>query len=246
MTSVGATQMVSNNVVNDQGAEVCQVVESVCSTMTGSGITSGGGFSYRQAQPKWQRDVVEAYLARGTYPSMKFNHGGRGYPDVSVFGHLFQVVQAGDTQVVDGTSASAPAFAGMLTLIRDAALQQGANHSGFGFLNPVLYEGAVKGSTVYKDIVSGDNSCQQECCSSGYEAAPGWDPATGLGSVNFIALASLLGVTIPASPSPPVFPSSTDCGKPEIKPVVRGSAIVLPLSLPCTVTHHPIMAQTLL
>jgi len=37
----------------------------------------------------------------------------------------------------------------------------------------------------FNDIVEGDIKCTEvSCCSYGWRAAPGWDPATGLGTPN--------------------------------------------------------------
>lgn len=44
-----------------------------------------------------------------------------------------------------GTSASAPAFAGMISLINEALLQKGGKQ--LGFLNPFLYKNEATGFT---------------------------------------------------------------------------------------------------
>ena len=43
---------------------------------------------------------------------------------------------------------------------------------------------------MFNDIGSGDNRCTETtCCSFGFDALEGgWDPVTGLGTVNFAAL----------------------------------------------------------
>ena len=58
-----------------------------------------------------------------------------------------------------------------------------------GFINPALY----KNSTLFmQDVTSGDNKCAGissknvvNCCSQGFTCTTGWDPVTGLGSVNY-------------------------------------------------------------
>jgi len=61
-----------------------------------------------------------------------------------------------------------------------------------GFLNPVLYAMQSTAPSVYNDIVGGNNRCAAgipedgiNCCAFGFNATQGWDPLTGLGSINF-------------------------------------------------------------
>jgi len=45
------------------------------------------------------------------------------------------------------------------------------------------------------DIIKGNNKCTAMglvCCAQGFSAGEGWDPVTGLGSVNFTHMNSLL------------------------------------------------------
>ena len=86
------------------------------------------------------------------------------------------------------TSASTPTFAGMVSLVNFARLRAGLEP--IGWLNPSLY----KYSEYYaNDITSGSNFCvatRREdvppvCCDQGYFATKGWDPVTGIGSVDF-------------------------------------------------------------
>ena len=54
-----------------------------------------------------------------------------------------------------------------------------------GFINPSIY---AADSALFNDIVSGNNACCSSgkgCCQSGFKAGPGWDPASGRGSINF-------------------------------------------------------------
>jgi len=85
---------------------------------------------------------------------------------------------------VDGTSASSPAFAGLVSLLNDFLLN--ANKKPLGFLNPLLYQIAASDPAAFFDITTGNNFCTRAaCCQYGYTAVPGWDPVTGLGSPNF-------------------------------------------------------------
>jgi tripeptidyl-peptidase-1 len=92
---------------------------------------------------------------------------------------------------VSGTSASAPVFAGFLSLINAERFALG--EPAVGFVNPALYAGSTSSNFV-KDITSGLNNCvvssYTPCCTQGFYAAVGWDPATGLGSVDFTKMAA--------------------------------------------------------
>lgn len=72
----------------------------------------------------------------------------------------------------------------MISLINSARVDAG--NSTLGWLNPSLYSLA---SHFTNDIVQGDNKCKVEgysCCSQGFYATEGWDPVTGLGTIDFI------------------------------------------------------------
>ena len=74
----------------------------------------------------------------------------------------------------------------MISLVNAARLQAG--RSSVGWIHPILYA-SYKNFT--KDITSGSNHCAvgykapYTCCRQGFSAAPGWDPVTGLGVLNF-------------------------------------------------------------
>merc|ERR1719215_1809295 len=80
---------------------------------------------------------------------------------------------------VDGTSASSPALAGLVSLINGHLLAAGK--SQLGFLNPLLYSAFSADPTIFKDVISGDNKCTRDLCFEyGFEAGEGWDPVSGL------------------------------------------------------------------
>jgi len=181
VTAVGATQ----------GPESGKP-ETACMSNTGGVITTGGGFSYFFKRPSYQDSVVANYLKNGPGlpPTNLFNSTGRGYPDVAVLGYNYNVVIGGHELQESGTSASAPVFAGMLTLLNNQLFNKGK--TPVGFVNPALYSLATKG--VFNDITVGENNCcagypgQFLCCQYGFNATTGWDPLTGLGSPRFEAL----------------------------------------------------------
>jgi tripeptidyl-peptidase-1 len=93
-----------------------------------------------------------------------------------------------------GTSYSAPLFAGMIALINDQRLAQ--NKSTVGFINPVLYGLHRTAADVFRDVKEGSSKCPNPamtgamvgCCKHGFRTGKGWDPLTGLGSVDFSRL----------------------------------------------------------
>ena len=69
----------------------------------------------------------------------------------------------------------------------NAELRNAGGHA-LGFLNPFLYTMATEAPQVFNDITDGDNACGtrgQPCLDYAYLAATGWDPVSGLGSINY-------------------------------------------------------------
>jgi tripeptidyl-peptidase-1 len=178
VTAVGATQ---GGVTG--GSEV------VCSAQTGGVITTGGGFSTKFNAPTYQKKAIAEYFETvSTQPVSGYASGGRGYPDVAMAGHNYEVVIAGSLYSVSGTSASSPVTAAMASLVNAKLKANGA--SSIGFINPTLY---ASGSSSFNSITSGNNKCTASatCCSQGFYAAAGWDPVTGWGSVDYAKFESL-------------------------------------------------------
>ena len=104
---------------------------------------------------------------------------GRGLPDVA--GNAdpatgYQVLIDGNSAVIGGTSAVSPLWAALT-----ARLTQAVGRA-LPALTPVLYRGASAGTAApgFHDITSGSNGA--------YQAGPGWDACTGLGTPNGTAL----------------------------------------------------------
>jgi subtilase family serine protease len=165
----------------------------------------GGGTSEDFAQPSYQAGVVPDAVARRLPSGVRSPKPMRTVPDVAMNGDLLTAVFVGQTDPetgqytetqVGGTSASAPMFAAVLA---DAA--QGA-HKTFGFVNPMLYQGARSG--LFTDVVdhpaaapnpvstvldlgsNADGSRKVRLYELGQDhglsAVAGYDEATGLGS----------------------------------------------------------------
>ena len=159
----------------------------------------GGGASLYFAKPSWQVAVgVPADSARDVPDialNAAFSHVPYLYCVPIVAGDAEATVDSctngfrnslGNVTTVGGTSAAAPSFAGVVAL-----LEQKLNATtGLGNINPILYGQA--GTAAFHDITIGNNSSPcihgapdcQAASSIGFSAAPGYDQATGLGSIN--------------------------------------------------------------
>ncbi|KAI1267058.1 subtilisin-like protein [Xylariaceae sp. FL1019] len=154
---------------------------------------SSGGFSDYWARPIWQQKAVTSYLKQiGNRFKPYFNAHGRGFPDVAVQGYGYLVYDQGALKAYQGTSCSAPAFAGIIGLLNDARLRAGK--PVLGFLNPLLYShpealnDIVLGGSTGCDGTArfhGDPNGSPVIPYASWNATKGWDPVTGLGSPNF-------------------------------------------------------------
>ncbi len=213
----------------------------VCAGTLANGITAAsGGPSSVYPKPAWQSGIIPNGIAAGD------NH--RYVPDVSLFASVgsqtdsfylicqADAVPAGNPpscastgsfsfQGIGGTSASSPAFAGIMALINQ-------NNGRQGNPNPTLYKIAatagqscnssttgLSGSTcAFNDVTKGNISVpcagKSTNCSSqttgtngvlvstgssttpGWNTATGYDLATGLGSVNVANLAKEWGAAV--------------------------------------------------
>ena len=132
---------------------------------------SAGGFSNIFPQPSYQASAVSGYLTTlGQTNAGLFNATGRAYPDVSTQGVNFAIIASGVVQAVDGTSASAPTFASVISLLNDQRLN--ANSPPLGFLNYLLYSNVTNAGAL-NDVTSGSNP---GCGTQGFPAVAGWDP----------------------------------------------------------------------
>jgi subtilase family serine protease len=199
------------------------------STAANGLAAGGGGASAYFAKPYWQNGTGTPNDFSRDVPDISLNaassHVGTLY---CVSGSCVTGFRASDGQslkVVGGTSVSAPSFAGILALVEQKI------GSRIGNAGPILYALANSSSsaTIFHDIVGGDNksACTAgtpNCASGGtigYAAGPGYDLATGWGSVDVYNLATKwttvtpisAGTTIGQSPTTTtVTTASTLCG----------------------------------
>jgi subtilase family serine protease len=143
----------------------------------------GGGASVLFSKPTWQ-----------TGPGVP-NDGARDVPDVALSASIvhdpYQLFFKGiENRVGGGTSASTPTFAGMVVLLNHYVSTRGLA-PGLGNINPGLYQMAQTTTDVIHDITVGNNDVPclvgtADCSTGtlGYNAGPGYDLATGLGSLD--------------------------------------------------------------
>ncbi|MGC8481670.1 MAG: S53 family peptidase [Acidimicrobiales bacterium] len=153
----GGTRLESNGTI--------RLSETVWNDLPQGGAT-GGGVSTLFNLPAYQQSANVPPSASGFI--------GRGVPDVAgdadpQTGYRIRV--DGTDTVFGGTSAVAPLWSALITLINSG------RSTPLGFVNPSLYQ---LGEADFYDITSGGNG--------GYQASTGWDPCTGLGTPDGTAL----------------------------------------------------------
>lgn len=138
------------------------------------GQATGGGVSRYYPIPAYQKSVAQAG-----------GHGMRQVPDVAGDadpGSGFSFIFRGQANQAGGTSAAAPLWAGAVALINQDLKKKGLREAGFA--NPALYWMGQNSSKLpvppFHDVTSGNNLAT--------DAGPGWDFATGLGSMDAAAL----------------------------------------------------------
>jgi kumamolisin len=140
-------------------------------TQGGGGWATGGGIS--------EIFKVPSYQANANLPvSIDNGQAGRGIPDIAMSAtNYFTRVDTAEG-ASGGTSAVAPLMAALVARLNQA---KGKN---VGFLNPFLYSNVAKG--VVHDVTSGTNAVRDTI--KGYNAGPGWDACTGLGTPDGTAI----------------------------------------------------------
>ena len=149
----------------------------------------GGGLSQFWPKPSWQFGHTPGV----NWTSCAYPHNQcRETPDVALdanpqTGYIIYctagLADCGGVTgwyAIGGTSGAAPLMAGITAVVNDKA---GVN---LGFASPFLYSEA--GTSVFNDVTTGNNNVG----GGAYSAGPGYDMATGLGSINAANLATAL------------------------------------------------------
>lgn len=137
------------------------------------GGAGGGGISAVYPRPAWQQAPgAPSGTARGAR--------ARLVPDLSVMGDPstgMLVYFEGSYQAFGGTSMGAPLVAAI-----DVVAAQSCSDTTLGFLNPLLYAMGRHGGD-FDDVTAGNNAIATSTLAAHeYDAGPGFDMASGLGS----------------------------------------------------------------
>jgi subtilase family serine protease len=182
VTSLGGTQLhldarghrtAPDNVWNDQA-------------LFGTAAAGGGGLSHVFARPSYQQSVARVVDHR------------RGTPDISMSaavdgGVLVYIGFTGGDGITPGywifggTSEASPEFAGVVAIATQRA------HHRLGLLNPRLYALGAEHAPGIVDVTRGNNTVTfhqdgKKYTVPGFSARPGYDLASGLGTVDAAAL----------------------------------------------------------
>jgi pseudomonalisin len=150
--------------------------------------SGGGGVSQFEYSPYWEQGVQPIST---TPAGLSF----RGSPDVAMDGDLqtgLKIYEGGRWTITGGTSLSSPLMAGVWARMLQS-------HPGLGYAPPLLYHAFAVSNPGTKylgppvtinqgpfhDIINGSNGP--------FQATPGWDFTTGLGSVDVDALNATIG-----------------------------------------------------
>jgi kumamolisin len=137
----------------------------------GGGWASGGGISEVFAVPSYQ-------TAAKLPVSIDSGKAGRGVPDIAMSATNYFTRVDSSEGASGGTSAVAPLMSALVVLLNQA------KKKNVGFLNPFLYSSAAKG--IVHDVTQGTNAIKNTV--KGYNAGPGWDACTGLGTPDGTAI----------------------------------------------------------
>jgi kumamolisin len=163
--------------------------EVVWNDLTQREGATGGGVSRLFAVPDWQAAAGVPDNADGSGKT------GRGVPDVASLADpetpMWVLSPGGQLGGVGGTSASAPMWSALITLLNQLT------GTALGFCNPQLYAHL---KDTFEDITEGDNGS--------YKAGPGWDACTGWGRPNGTQLLQALKVAAPAAETSTPTPAS--------------------------------------
>jgi subtilase family serine protease len=218
-TGVGGTEFnegsgnywnTANNISN--GSALSYIPEIVWNTTVQDKQLSagGGGRSIHFPKPSWQKGVGVPNDSTRDVPDISLSASADhdGYLTCSQ-GSCVNGFRAADNSltVVGGTSIGPPTIAGIVALINEKT------NSAQGNINFVLYPLAASSPAAFHDITTGNNEVPCKAGTTncpnggqiGYTAGPGYDLASGLGSVDASNLALAWTTVSPPQGSEPDF-----------------------------------------
>jgi subtilase family serine protease len=161
-------------------------------------LASGGGTSIFFSRPSYQNGVRGVVGDHRGVPDISMSAACNGSVDIY---STFAGAPSGWAPTC-GTSEATPLFAGIVALA-----DQVAGHP-LGLINPALYQLSAEHAPGIVDVTSGNNAVSfsqggRERTIRGFRAAPGYDLASGVGTVNALyfvpELARLAGVSLGTS-----------------------------------------------
>ncbi len=174
-------------------------------TTSTTSLTGYSAISYIP-ETAWNETTADELMATGGGASMLFaktdwqtgtgvpDDNARDVPDVSLAAasNSYVTYWGGFNFTGGGTSASTPSFAGVVALLNQYLVQNRVQaQPGLGNINPALYQIAKTVPGAFHDITTGTNivPCAPgslDCATGflGFSAGVGYDPVTGLGSID--------------------------------------------------------------
>jgi xanthomonalisin len=151
---------------------------------------TGGGVSLFESAPAWQTTALGTSVTKRQVPDVAFDAAQATGAKILI---------QGNTYGVGGTSLASPIFVGIWARI------ESANKNSLGLPTQNMYTYFPKDSAPLHDVTSGNNGYN----GNGYNAAVGFDNATGWGSLDIAKFSAYVtkywgGGTTPPPPGSPV------------------------------------------
>jgi len=198
-TSVGGTDL-TLTAANEIAAQ--PVWSTYATAKNGQGVGTGGGPSARWPRPSFQ-------TGPGIGPALQKGKPTRLSPDIAAMASFTPGLATFDQGesgwgVGGGTSAATPLAAAIVALTEQR--ETAAGRPPLGSLPPLLYE-LARGpgyASIFNDVTVGTSSRNPKSAAgrspAGGAARPGFDLATGLGSLRAAAFAGAVATVPPANP----------------------------------------------
>jgi subtilase family serine protease len=208
------------------------------------GGSGGGGLSMLWMMPSWQSAAGIIGPESSGAPCASSGGYCRHVPDVALdadpqTGYIVYCTWPSSVCTgwvkVGGTSAGAPLLAGITADANEYSLANGGER--LGFASPFLYDRFASGSSMFFDVDTGSN----DILSLGkFSAAPGYDMATGLGTLDGYQLAQDLAAYTPASTPAAGHTTLLTASPTTNKTITYGSSVTFSGQLKDTTTGSPV------